>query len=321
MAAAAAWALPAAAQIPPEAATAHFLRIQMATIAVPDLAAVEAWYAGALNYSVSRREKVTRALAASWGTPGMAGREMIVMLPEAGGDVGIRAIAVDPRPAPAPYTYAGWSAIEIAVRDVDALHAHLQTGWLQPPITVMGPPRALTPTSPIRAMQVRGPAGEVLYLTANTGDRLKSNHPEPRGLVDRPFIAVLAGPELGALKGFYRGAFALADQGDMQLPVPSRAKVHGLPPEHIYTIAVLVCAERGNKIELDEFPAESLKPQPRTLGQLPPGTAMMSFAVRDLDAITVPTLARPEKLYDGRRAATVLGPAGELIELIEEPKA
>jgi catechol 2,3-dioxygenase-like lactoylglutathione lyase family enzyme len=307
------WA--AAAQGP---AAAKLKRIKAATVATPDVSAAARWYAGALGYRIAERNVISPALAAAWGAPAMAGRTMVTLLPESGADVPIRIVEIDPMPAPEPLTTWGWSAIEIAVQDVDALYARLKRGWLAPPIRLLGEPRALSPGSPIVAMQLRGPAGEVLYLTANTGDRLKSNHPEPRSMVDRTFIAVLAGPDLAALKTFYRDRFALGDQGDMTLPVPSRAVAHGLPADHPYTISVVVLAERGNKIELDGFPPGATGPRPQWPGQLPPGTAMMSFSVAGFDGLDGATIAPPAALYGSLRAATFRGPAGELTELIAD---
>ena len=302
----------------PAAANAKLRRICGATITSPNLGVVEDWYAGALGYRVTQRTTVSPQLAVSWGVPAMAGRAMISMVPENGGDVPIRAVAIDPIAPAKPLTAWGWSAIEIAVRDLDALYAKLRSGWLKAPIEVLGEPHpshALRPDSPINAMQVRGPAGEVLYLTANTGDRAASNHPEPRSQVDRPFIAVLAGPDFSALKSFYMGRFALADQGDQALPVPSRAKAHGLPEDHVYKLGVVVAAERGNKIELDEFPRGATGPQPRKDGQLPPGTAIMSFSVAGFDGLDLPFFSPPAAVYGSTRAATFRGPAGELTEL------
>ncbi len=302
----------------PAAANAKLRRIRAATIATHDLAFVERWYAGALGYRVTERSTITADLAKSWGAPAMAGRHMIAMTPENGGDVPIRAVEIDKIAPAKPLTTWGWSAIEIAVRDLDALYAKLKAGWLTAPIAVLGEPHPLGPNSPIYAMQVRGPAGEVLYLTANTGDRAASNHPEPNSQVDRPFIAVLAGPDFAALKTFYKDRFALADQGDQALPVESRAQAHGLPLDHIYKLGVVVAAERGNKIELDEFPPGATKPQPRKTGQLPPGTAIMSFSVAGFDGIDAPFMTAPAAVYGSTRAATFKGPAGELTELIAD---
>ena len=51
---------------------------------------------------------------------------------------------------------------------------------------------------------------------------------------------------------------------------------------------------------------------------------MVSFSVENLDQLRVEFIAPPTRLgggsYQGRRAATIVGPVGELAEWIEEPK-
>jgi hypothetical protein len=72
--------------------------------------------------------------------------------------------------------------------------------------------------------------------------------------------------------------------------------------------------------EIDQYP-DAATPRPRHDGALPPGNAMVSFLVADLDAVAAPFAAPPQAFdgpfYRGRRAATVWGPDGEAIELIE----
>jgi hypothetical protein len=86
-------------------------------------------------------------------------------------------------------------------------------------------------------------------------------------------------------------------------------------------IATARLAEHGNLIEFDGYSANATLRQ--TLpGELPPGVAMTSFSVTDLDAFELewisPPAVRAGVGYAGRRAATTRGPDGELIELIEE---
>ncbi len=48
---------------------------------------------------------------------------------------------------------------------------------------------------------------------------------------------------------------------------------------------------------------------------------MATFSVDSLNDVVAEFVAAPARLYGDTRAATVIGPAGELIELIEEPRA
>ena len=54
---------------------------------------------------------------------------------------------------------------------------------------------------------------------------------------------------------------------------------------------------------------------------LPPGNALVSLAMTNLAACDAawisPPVRRDGPLYEGRRAGTCIGPAGELLELVE----
>lgn len=286
-------------------------RIKMATIGAPDVAQVEAWYSQWLDYQVAERGEVSDALAASWGAPASAGRPYVMLGPASGEDVYVRAVEIDPVPNFKTLTSHGWAAIEITVSDVDVVMERIEAS----PFQVIGVPRALTAESPIRAMQVVGPAGEVVYLTGNTGDRAASNHPEPKTLIDRIFIMVLAGPDLPALKKFYLETFQLGDQGDLAFPVQVLADAQGLPADHVFDLAVLVASERGNKLELDQYePQFGARPGPAD--QLASGVAMTTFEADSLDNLAVDFITPPAPLYEGYHAATFIGPAGERTELV-----
>ena len=74
-----------------------------------------------------------------------------------------------------PYTTYGWSASELIVQDVDQLADDLADS----PFEIIGPPKNLSFTDDIRAMQVLGPANEILYLT-----QVKDNVPGWSGTLD-----------------------------------------------------------------------------------------------------------------------------------------
>lgn len=286
-------------------------RIKMATLGAPDIAKTEAWYGEWLDYGVVDRGLVSADMARSWGTPASEGRRYSLLGPASGEDVFLRAVEIDPVPGFKTLTTWGWAAVEITVSDVDEVMKKLEGS----PFKVLGLPRELTSSSPIRAMQVLGPADEVVYLTGNIGDRVASNHPEPKTLIDRIFIMVLAGPDLPALKQFYIARFKLGDQGDLAFPVGVLSDAQGLPADHKYELSVLVASERGNKLELDQYEPQ-FGARPVAKGQLPPGVAMTTFEADTLDDLDVEFIAPPMPLYEGYVAATFIGPAGERTELV-----
>lgn len=292
-------------------------RIKMATIGSQDIDVLEEWYTTWLKYTVVERGTVDEAVARSWGTPNTAGRRIITMQSDAKDDVYIRGVEVDWVPGYKAITTWGWNAIEIIVDDIDTLHETM----LQSPFRHIGGPNFLGGNNAsIKAAQYVGPSEDVIYLTCETGDRETSPLPIPRGAVDRPFIMILSGPDIDAMERFYVDTFKMTYNSYRFTSTGGLiSKMQDRPLEQQYNLGLIRCREHGNSIELDEYPADT-KPRPSAPGQLPPGVAMTSFSVDDLDAVNLDFIAEPITEYDGLRTATFIGPTGELTELIEEDR-
>jgi hypothetical protein len=292
--------------------SAKLKRIQFFTLGATNVADVVSCYSHLLDYVVLEQGMVNDALAQSWGCPLSAERGYVHLAAKASPGHILRVVEIDtPSPYP-PFTAYGWNAIEIIVDDLAVLAAKLDGSVFK----ILAPPAPIPMTS-LHAMQVQGPAGEVLYLTTETGDRAASTLPIPQSQVCRPFVAVIAGPDVMALREYYATLFALEHTPIFPIPIPMIAKAQNMPEQHPFPITVLRGAERGNAIELDGYPV-GLTPRVKTQGQLPPGVAMISFAVDNLDSFHVPYRETPKALYGNKRAATFVGPVGELIELIED---
>jgi len=300
-----------------QSSNALLSRIKMATIGAPDLTTLENAYTKALNYVVIERGRVSKELAQSWGTPTTFGRNFIVMQSDSKDDVFIRGVDIDPVPNYKAISSWGWNAIEIIVDDVDSLHKTM----LKSPFRHIGGPANLGGSNAsIRAAQYIGPAEDVIYLTCETGDREKSPLPIPRGNVDRPFIMILSGPDIDKMENFYANTFNMKEGGYRFTSKGGLiSKMQGRSMDYEYNLGLIRLRERGNSIELDEYPTD-IGPRPHPKGQLPPGVAMTSFNIDDLDAVSVDFIAEPIIEYGGRRTATFVGPVGELTELIEEPR-
>ncbi|MCB2107707.1 MAG: hypothetical protein KDE14_08415 [Rhodobacteraceae bacterium] len=293
-------------------------RIRMTTIGAADIDAVATWFSQWLGYRITDVGKIGAEVAASWGAPGMAGRGYAIVAPPASKDVGIRVVQIDvPDGAKASGTF-GWSGVEIICEDVHKLYEKFKDG----PVHVIRPPSSLgEPFASIHAMQVQGPADVVVAITTETGDREASNLPVPKSAVDRVFLVGVNGTEAGVLRKFYIDTFAMRPGPVFDSPSPRLAKELGLPESTIFGLTLVRAAQKGNTVELHGLPPPG-GPRKQTAGQLPPGVAMVSFGVGDLDALKLDFLTPPAKRakmgYGNARAATFVGPAGELIELIEE---
>ncbi len=291
-------------------------RVKMTTVSTADIKGFERRYRKWLDYEVTERGKVSQSLALSWGAPKVAGRDYVVMNPP-GSDVFVRAVASPPVEGYQPMTTWGWNAIEIIVDDPIGLRETYRGS----PFKVIGEPKGLNAFPSIVAFQVEGPDQEVIYLTAETGDRQQSSLPLPNGPIGRVFIMVLAGPDTQALLDWYADAFNMSAGPARETPIGVVQRAQGLDADTPVGIGLIRLTEHGNLIEFDGYSPAHSGPRPGRAGELMPGVAMTSFNVPDLDALPLtyisPPSERQSKAYGGGRAATVRGPVGELIELIE----
>ena len=291
--------------------------ILIVTILALDLGAVERAYESELDYRVVERGRLDAALARSWNGAKLGGRPYILLQPVSREPVYLRFIQSH---SVAPYQAMrreGWNAVEILARDPDALARQLATSKH---FQVVGPPRYLTEKRNIKAMQVIGPAGELLYLT-----RIDSPEKSGFGLlgarsrVDRVFIMAAGARDFPALTAFYRERLKMPVTEPLLYRIGVLSAAYGLPPETRHEIAIARLSHRF-LVELDRYPPAAT-PLTAAEGELPEGVAMVSFLVEELDP-DLPFLRPPRPQmsapYDGRVAAALLGPAGEHMELIKK---
>jgi catechol 2,3-dioxygenase-like lactoylglutathione lyase family enzyme len=290
--------------------------IAIVTLLVTQLAAVEGPYRDELGYRPVHRGVVSSEQAALWAAPALAGHSFVILQPASGRPVVIRIIENPAAEMPEAGTTHGWNAIESVVQDPDALARQLEGSALR----VVGPPKDLwdAPDAP-RAMQAIGPAREFLYFTRVIPSGMSIPVSAAERPVDRVFIMVVGGPSMQALQDFYgrRLGLAVGDVSNWQIGVLSRAL--GLPAETTYPLAVAALPKEF-LVELDEYPAQA---RPRSLpgGSLPPGPAMVTFAVAELDDFQLSWRSPPARIaefpYSGQEAGVTVGPAGEWVELME----
>lgn len=291
-------------------------RLSAFTLTTPDPAATAQAYCRWLDYVVADQGSVGADLAQLWGRPALAGRRSVLLhAPQSPGTL-LRLVEA---PALAATSVAhpghGWNAMEVLVRDPYSLAAELQGS----PFKLLIPPRPLPFDAAIHAMQVEGPAGELLYLTALPTDRAILGLHAAQSRVDRPFIAILGCADMAAVLAFYTQVLGTPTI----VAAPTIVKIindsFGLPDGHRIPLGI-VKMPRDCLIEVDQLPAAA-RPRPCGIGELPTGFAVVSFECADLAALPVPWLqaprALPEAPYLGRRAGLARGVAGELIEVIE----
>lgn len=296
--------------------TPRLARIVAGTIATSDITAAVAAYQRHFAYRMVEDGVVPATLASSWGTPDMAGRRFAVLQSANAEPYYIRIVQIAPAPDFRPITTLGWNSIELAANDPDAMHENLQAS----PFRIIGTPAQLAAFPTVRAMQAIGPAGEVVHITSESGP--PTFVPRTSALVGRPFILVLAVGDVAAATEWYAARFALAKNAIRSSPIATIATAQGLPPGQKSDATFLALAEPMNFVELWGFAGTAAVPRLRAKGQLPPGVALATFAVDRLDDFNgidwiLPPAPRPGPITGGRRSATFIGPAGELVELVE----
>jgi hypothetical protein len=288
--------------------------IRTVTIATTDLDGLVDTYERCLAYGTVERGTVAPALAASWGAPAVAGRRYALLSPAGRGDAYLRFVE-SRRPAGyVPFRHLGWNAAEHIVQDCDSLAECLQRS----PFEIVGPPADLSFSDQIRAMQVRGPADEVLYLTQIKSKLPIFDTPDAQYPVDRVFIMILGGRTMDELQDWYASRLGVARAPVIPSKISVLAHAYGDSPDTLYAIAALPLSGQSF-IEADAMPA-AVAPRPCLPGELPTAIAIVTFEV---DALPdgIEWLAPPER-HDGlgnrgARSAVCVGPAGELVELVE----
>jgi catechol 2,3-dioxygenase-like lactoylglutathione lyase family enzyme len=282
---------------------------------VPDLSAAIAAYHGTLGLDLVRQGPLPADLAASWGCPASAGAAYAVLRPQSGAACWLRLVE---QPAVAdfrPTTTFGWGAFELTVQDVFGWPDRLKGSAF----SIVGQPKKLPGMDAFVPMQALGPGQEMIYLNEVFGNMGATDLPKARSLTDHIFIVILAAPDRAAACAWYAERLGLDLGETYELPYQMINSAFGLPETHISALT-MVQAGRMPIVEVDDYPPQAVV-RPRHAGMLPPGNALVSLAMRDLDACVVDWISPPERrngpLYDGRRAGCVIGPTGELLELVE----
>jgi hypothetical protein len=288
--------------------------IRAITTTVPDIAVIEESYSRFLGYRTVQHGVVSPATAQSWGAPGVAGNRLLVMMPESGDETYLRFVE---QPMPSgfkPLTSYGWNATEILVQNPYGLAKRLAGS----PFRIIGPPHELDGLPGIVAMQVIGPAQEILYFTYKT-PVAGADTPLARSFVDYCFIAVMGGPDMNAMLAFYRNTFGNPPGNVAQIPITVLSDANGLAQDTRYPLATILL-EGPKKLEVDQYPPSATK-RPRPPGGLAPGMAIVTFAHGRLDRLSHKGFRPPRSSdmppFTDHRTIAFAGAAGELIELVE----
>lgn len=284
-------------------------------VTTPDLDAALDDYYGRLGLTIVEQGILPADLAASWGCQNSAGARTATLQPQSGAHCFLRLVE---QPVPDDFrptrTY-GWAAYELTVQDVYGWPERLAGSGFD----IIGPPKEIAGLPYFVPMQVAGRGREMVYLNEVRENTPSSDLPKAQSLTDHIFIVILATHDREANLRWLQDSIGLDIGGSYTLEYTMINKAFGLPDGTQSTIT-MVQKGRLPIIEVDDYP-DAATARPRAEGCLPPGNALVTLGVQSLDAVKVEFITAPVvregPLYGGRRAATVVGFAGELLELVE----
>jgi len=293
----------------PTISTPQLGRFRAVTVVCPALDASVAAYREFLGYREIEAGLVSATLADAWGAPAVAGHRYAVLGPASGADTYLRFVEILDSPPYAPYSAYGWNVIELTVQDCDAAVAQLARG----PFRVVGKPHDLGfSDGALRAGQLVGPLGEVIYLTQVRRPVPSYELPIAHSLIDRVFIVVLHGSSAEQGISDYHHRFGNEGSATFEVSVDFMAVYQGVDPQHPYRIGTVTLAP-GFYFELDGSPPH-IGPRVVPEDSLPPGIAMVTL---ETSAAPCAGAIRPGGAIYGSSAVTrTQGAFGEWLELL-----
>ena len=271
-----------------------------ATLIAPDLQQVCDAYVAQLAMQVQQRGTLSVEDAAALDLLDLTGAAS-AWLANSAGEAVLRVIE-DPNASVAePMFRHGWLSLEVLVGDIDALAAGLRA-----PFKVVGPAANLELSDAIRAAQVLGPCGELLYLTQIKAAVPPFDLPMTDAAVASTFIGVMTTPDREASQRAWSALLGAKGWSfDTKITVLNRA--YGQPLEGRYPVAVVPMPGQC-MVEIDQvdLPASA---KLRHAGQY-------SLGLR-LPAVDAAVLAEAGwVVVDAGQRRSLRGPAGEHVELL-----
>jgi hypothetical protein len=290
-------------------------RLRAITIPAPDLDAIEKAYADAFGYRTIWRGKIDKTTAKSWQAPGVAGARTLVMATSDGEPPYFRFVEQAMPAGFRPLTSYGWTAAEFIVQDTQAMVERLRGSAF----TMIGAPRPLDGIGNSRAMQVVGPAGEVLYFTHfNRTPAEQAKHKPSPLFINSCFVAVLAVPDMAGATDYYGKMFGNTVRPHASIENLIISNANGMPSDSRHNLAI-VALQNGSIIEVDQFPPMA-RSRARPKGGLPPGIGLVTFDYAGIERADLAWLGAPaiSSMPPTARHAvrTLIGAAGELIEVM-----
>ena len=289
--------------------------LRSATVTVSDIERSADLYASYFDYNLVERGTVPQDLADSWGAPKSAGMNYVIMQPSSGAEIYIRFVEQPDIEGFKALRSYGWNAIEICVEDVLAANERMENS----PFEIIGPPREIEGLPAIHPMQVKGPDDEIVYLTQIKSDLPAFDLPRAESPIDKLFILVIGCSDMRASNKWMEEHVGVEMGRDMEIVYTMLAKAYDLPEQDMHVISTMIHG-RDVFLELDQYPPAAID-RPHHDGMLVPGCSIGTLWHPDFDSLKGPWITEPVvrdgPIYKGKRAGTMKGPDGTLVEIVE----
>ena len=216
-------------------------KITAVTITTSDLNRIVEVYEKFLKYRVTKTGQITPKESSAWNADLLTNTDYVVVQPEKSDDFSFRFIHQPDQSNYIAFESTGWNAAELIVEDVDELAVELENS----PFKIIGAPADLSFTKDIRAMQVIGPANEILYLTQFKKNVPEFDSPKPRCSVDQTFIVILAGKSLDEMQDYFHNNFGLAKATIIESRIRSISRGFNYPEDTKYKAAALALKDQS----------------------------------------------------------------------------
>jgi len=276
--------------------------VALCTLIARDGQAMVDAYTGWLYQRVSSSGPMDADSAAALGYPQLEGNRQWLLANESGRQW-LQILECEEAVARDSLNSFGWMALEVLVADADGLVEHLE----QSPFEILRPPADLDVSDKIRAFQVRGPAGEILYLTQVNGEVPPFDLPVCTAPVDHLFIPVLSTPSREGSLAQYAAISGTAGLSfDTKITVVNQARGFELDLRH--PVATLQLAGQS-LVEIDEI--AQTKPAPAGVSS---GMACVAFHCSD--PTPADTGRASQGAFGGKLFSSHEGCAGEHFTLV-----
>lgn len=274
--------------------------IAHATLIAPRLESVVAAYTTQLAMRLHERSTLTADDAAALDLHHLVGAPLAWLANSLGEPV-LRVVEDPQAVVGEPMFRHGWLSLEVLVGDIDTLAAGLQA-----PFKVLGAAANLELSDAIRAAQVLGPCGELLYLTQIKAPVPPFDLPMTDATVASTFIGVMTTPDREASQRAWSALLGAKGWAfDTKITVLNRA--YGKPLEGRYPVAVIPMPGQC-MVEIDQVEL------PRTAVTRHAGQHSLCLRLPTVDDATLRDAGWQVTAVGNCRS--LRGPAGEHVELI-----